>query len=37
MSGKSVNFNDKKKKKEFYKYKKVTSIDAVDVNKIVVS
>ena len=27
----------KKKKKEFYKYKKVTSIDAVDVNKILVS
>ena len=27
----------KKKKKEFYKYKKVTSIDAVDVNEILVS
>ena len=37
MSGKSVNFNDKKKKKEFYKYKKVTSIDAVDVSKILIS
>ena len=36
MSGNSVNFNDKKKE-EFYRYKKVTSIDAVDVNKILVS
>ena len=34
MSGKSVNFDNKKRKK---KKKKVTSIDDVDVNKILVS
>ena len=38
MSGKSVNFVDKKiQKSEFYKNKKVTSIDGIDVNKILVS
>ena len=36
MSGKNINFDDKKKS-EFYKNKKVTSIDDVDVNKILVS
>ena len=38
MSGKSGNFDDKKiKKSEFYKNKKVTKIDDIDVNKILVS
>ena len=38
MSGKNVNFGDKKiKKTNFYKSKKVTKIDDVDVNKILVS
>ena len=38
MSGKSVNFDDKKiKKSEFYKNKKVTKIDKIAVNKILVS
>ena len=38
MSGKSVNFDDQKtKKSEFYKKKKVTEIDKIDVNKILVS
>ena len=38
MSGKSINFDDKKvKKSKFYKNKKVTSIDDIDVNKILVS
>ena len=38
MSRKNVNFEDKKKKKnDFYKNKKVTKIDASDVNKILVS
>ena len=38
MSGNSVNFDDKKKKKsEFYKNQKVTEIDQIDVNKILVS
>ena len=40
MSRKNVNFEDKKKKKkkkDFYKNKKVTKIDAIDVNKILVS
>ena len=38
MSEKSVNFDDKKiLKSEFYKNKKVTSIDDVNVNKILVS
>ena len=38
MSGKKINFDDKKiKKSEFYKNKKVTSIDDIDVNKILVS
>ena len=38
MSGKKINFDDKKiKKSEFYKNKKVTSIDDVNVNEILVS
>ena len=38
MSGKNVNFDDKKiKKSEFYKNKKVTKIDKIAVNKILVS
>ena len=35
MSGKSVNFDDKKiGKNEFYKNKKVFQVDDIDVNKI---
>ena len=38
MSGKNINFDDKKiKRSEFYKNKRVTSIDDIDVNKILVS
>ena len=38
MSGKSINFDDKKIKKiEFYKNRKVFQTDDVDVNKIWVS
>ena len=38
MNGKNINFDDKKiKKSEFYKNKKVTSIDDINVNKILVS
>ena len=38
MSGKNVNFGDKKiKKSNFYKNKKVIRIDNIDVNKILVS
>ena len=38
MTGKSVNFGNKKiKKSDFYKNKKVTKIDDADVNKILVS
>ena len=38
MSGKSINFNDKKiKKSDFYKNKKIKSMDNIDVNKILVS
>ena len=38
MSRKNVNFGDKKiKKSDFYKNKKVTKIDDIDVNKILVS
>ena len=38
MSGKNINFDDKKiKRSEFYKNKKVTRIDDIDVNKILVS
>ena len=38
MSGKSINFEDKKiKNSKFYKNKKVTSLDDIDVNKILVS
>ena len=38
MSGKNINFDDKKiKRSEFYKNKNVTRIDDIDVNKILVS
>ena len=38
MSRKNVNFGDKKNlKSDFYKNKKVTKIDDIDVNKILVS
>ena len=38
MSGKKINFDDKKIiKREFYKNKKVNSIDDIDVNEILVS
>ena len=38
MSRKSVNFGDKRiKKSDFYKNKKVTKIDDIDINKILVS
>ena len=38
MSIKNVNFGDKKiKKSDFYKNKKVTRIDDIDANKILVS
>ena len=38
MIGKNINFDDKKiKRNEFYKNKKVTKIDKIDVNKILVS
>ena len=38
MSGKSVNFGDKKiKRSKFYKNKKTFKIDDIDVNKILVS
>ena len=37
-SGKNINFGDKKlKKSNFYKNKKVTKIDEIDVNQILVS
>ena len=38
MSGKNINFDDKKiKKSEFYKNKKIGSINDIDINKILVS
>ena len=38
MSGKNINFEDKKiLKSDFYKNKKINSIDDIDVNKILVS
>ena len=38
MSGKNINFEDKKiKTSDFYKIKKVINIDSIDVNKILVS
>ena len=37
MSGKSVNFDDKKVKSDFYKNKKVFRIDNIDANKLLVS
>ena len=38
MSVKNINFEDKKNKKsDFYKNKKITKIDDIDVNKILVS
>ena len=37
MSGKSVNFGDKKKKSNFYKNRNLFKTDEIDVNKILVS
>ena len=38
MSGKNINFEDKKiKKQDFHKNKKAFKIDDIDVNKILVS
>ena len=38
MSGKNINFDDKKiKRSKFYQNKRVTSIDDIDVNKVLVS
>ena len=38
MNGKNIHFDDKKiKKSDFYKNKKVASIDNIDGNKILVS
>ena len=38
MSGKTINFNDKKNQKsDFYKNKKINKIDEIDVNNILVS
>ena len=38
MSGKDINFNDKKiKKSDFYTNKKIKSISDIDINKILVS
>ena len=38
MSGKNINFNDKKiKKSTFYKNKRIYSTDNIDVNNILVS
>ena len=38
MSVKNINFEDKKNQKsDFYKNKKITKIDDIDVNKILVS
>ena len=38
MSGKSINFNDKKiNKSSFYNNKKLFSLNDIDVNKILVS
>ena len=37
MSRKNINFEDQKIKNDFYKNKKVTKIDDIDANKILVS
>ena len=38
MTFKNINFDDKKlKKSEFYKNKKITKIDDIDVNRILIS
>ena len=38
MSGKNINFNDKKiRKRNFYKNKKINNIEDIDVNNILVS
>ena len=38
MSGKNINFDDKKiKNSDFYKNKKIKSIDDIDINRILVS
>ena len=38
MSGKNINFNDKKiRKSDFYKNKKINDIEDIDVNNILIS
>ena len=37
MSGKNINFNDKKIKKNIYKNKAINNIEDIDVNNILVS
>ena len=38
MSGKNINFDDKKfKKSDFYKNKKISKIDDINVNNILIS
>ena len=38
MSGKNINFNDKKiRKSNFYKNKKINRIEDIDINNILVS
>ena len=38
MSGKNINFNDKKiRKRDFYKNKKINNIEDIDVSNILVS
>ena len=37
MSGKNINFDDKKSKKATFTKKKVFQIDYIDVNKVLVS
>ena len=37
MSGKNINFNDKKiRKSNFYKNKKISNIEEIDVNNLLV-
>ena len=38
MSGKTINFNDKKvRKSNFYKKKKINKIEDIDINNVLVS
>ena len=37
MSGKNINFDDKKIKRSFYKNKKINNIEEIDVNNILIS